>query len=254
VLHEARVVKQRGSVLPPDQSAARCRCDWGVHGLDVLAPADVVIVVDVLSFSTCVDIAVGRGGAIIPYAWNDASAALAAGMQGVEVAGSRGNSRYSLSPASFLDAPAGLRCVLPSPNGAPVALRGVSAGAVVVAACLRNATAVAEAVQSLGSTFNVIPAGERWRDGSLRRAMEDWVAAGAILRHLPGARSPEAAAAVAAFEQAGTDFGAFLAGCGSGRELIAGGFSQDVELAGAFDVSSQVPIYDRGAFVRRRRG
>jgi 2-phosphosulfolactate phosphatase len=84
--------------------------------------------------------------------------------------------------------------------------------------------------------------------------MEDWVAAGAILRHLPGARSPEAAAAVAAFEQAGTDFGAFLAGCGSGRELIAGGFSQDVELAGAFDVSSQVPIYDRGAFVRRRRG
>ncbi|HZM97670.1 MAG TPA: hypothetical protein VFB92_29820 [Vicinamibacterales bacterium] len=29
------------------------RCDWGLAGHDSLAPADVVIVIDVLSFSTC---------------------------------------------------------------------------------------------------------------------------------------------------------------------------------------------------------
>ena len=236
-----------------DQRASPCRCDWGVHGLESLAPADVVIVVDVLSFSTCVDIAVARGGAIVPYAWNDASAAVFADLHGAEVAGSRGNSRYSLSPASFVDAPAGLRCVLPSPNGGAVALNAVMSGAIVVAACLRNATAVADAVPSLGKTFNVVAAGERWRDGSLRRAMEDWVAAGAILRRLPGPRSPEAEAAVAAFEHASGDLGGFIADSGSGRELIARGFGQDVELAAAFDVSSQVPTYERGAFVARRQ-
>jgi 2-phosphosulfolactate phosphatase len=219
-----------------------------------LAPADVVIVVDVLSFSTCVDIAVGRGGAIVPYAWNDASAAVFAHLHGTEIAGSRGNSRYSLSPASFLEAPAGLRCVLPSPNGAAVALRGVLSGAIVLAACLRNVSAVADAAQALGDSINVIPAGERWRDGSLRRAAEDWVAAGSILQRLPGSKSSEAFAAITAFEQVGTDFGRFLAECGSGRELLARGFPQDVQLAAAFDVSPHVPVYDRGAFVARRTG
>ena len=160
---------------------------------------------------------------------------------------------HSLSPASFVDAPAGLRCVLPSPNGGSVALSGVMSGAIVVAACLRNATAVADAVTSFGNTFNVVAAGERWRDGSLRRASEDWVTAGAILRRLPGPRSAEADAAIAAFEHASSDLEAFIAGCGSGRELIARGFSQDVELAAAFDVSVQVPTYERGAFVARRQ-
>ena len=36
-----------------------------------LAPADVTIVVDVLSFSTCVDVATARGAAILPYSWSD---------------------------------------------------------------------------------------------------------------------------------------------------------------------------------------
>jgi 2-phosphosulfolactate phosphatase len=216
--------------------------------LEALAPADVVIVVDVLSFSTCVDIAVSRGGAIIPYPWNDPSAAVFAQYQGAEVGGSRGNSRYSLSPASFLDAPPGLRCVLPSPNGGPVALRAVALGAIVVAACLRNVAAVAESVQGFGRTYNVIPAGERWRDGTLRRAVEDWAAAGAILHRLPGAKSPEALAAIGAFEQARRELRRFVADCGSGRDLIARGFERDVELAAEFNVSRHVPTYRGGAF------
>src|SRR3989442_184046 len=39
------------------QEHATCRCEWGLAGLAVLAPADVTIVVDVLSFTTCVEVA-----------------------------------------------------------------------------------------------------------------------------------------------------------------------------------------------------
>jgi 2-phosphosulfolactate phosphatase len=140
--------------------------------------------------------------------------------------------------------------VLPSPNGGSVALRGVAAGATVIAACLRNIAAVAAAVQGLGpASCNVIAAGERWQSGTLRRSTEDWVAAGAILQRLPGSKSPRAAAAVGAFERVRGDLGRFLAESSSGRELIARGFERDVELAAAVDVSPHVPIHDGEAFV-----
>jgi 2-phosphosulfolactate phosphatase len=219
-----------------------------VAGLDALAPADVVIVVDVLSFSTCVDIAVGRGVAVLPYAWKDSTAIAFAEQHDAELAGPRGSGGFSLSPASFLEARAGVRCVLPSPNGAALALRAARTPAVVLSGCLRNAGAVAATARTLGATFNVCPAGERWSDDSLRLAVEDWLGTGAILRQLPGAKSPEAAAAIAAFEQAELRIADAIAGSRSGRELIERGFQRDVELAAELDVSPHVPRYDGSAF------
>ncbi len=165
--------------------------------MEALALADVIIVVDVLSFSTCVDIAVGRGVAIYPAKPGEPAPA----PHGAVIAGRRGQADYSLSPASFLTASAGLRCVLPSPNGAALTLAAERRRAVVLASCLRNAAAVARYAASIGATFNVCPAGERWPDGSIRFAIEDWIGAGAVLRALPGTISPEAVAAVAVFEQ-----------------------------------------------------
>ncbi len=41
-----------------EQRGYAVRCEWGVNGVATLAPTvDVLIVVDVLSFSTCVDVA-----------------------------------------------------------------------------------------------------------------------------------------------------------------------------------------------------
>src|SRR5688572_1559762 len=238
--------------MPFNQETAACRCEWGVIGHDALAPAVVVIVVDVLSFSTCVDIAVGCGAAIFPYPWRDSSAEEFAAVRQAHLAGHRGESRYSLSPASFIDAPAGLRCVLPSPNGATLALRAAATGAAVLAGCLRNAGAVAKAAQRLGTNFNVCPAGERWPDGSLRPSVEDWLAAGAILRLLPGTKSPEAVAAIAAFESGQHTLRELLNASGSGRELIERGFAIDVDLAAQFDISEHAPRLERDAFIGLR--
>ena len=57
-----------------DQSEFNLRCEWGAQGIAQLAPiSDVVVIVDVLSFSTCVEIATNNGAIIFPYAMQDES-------------------------------------------------------------------------------------------------------------------------------------------------------------------------------------
>ena len=140
--------------------------------------------------------------------------------------------------------------MLPSPTGAQVTLEAARAGSMVLAGSLRNARAVPEAAQRLGRTFNVIPAGEHWADGSLRPALEDWLGAGAILRWLPGSRSPEAETAIAAFEHHRDHLVDVLDRCESGRELHERGHDRDKVIAADLDVSSCVPRFDGVAFVR----
>lgn len=236
-------------MAPFSQKAWTCRCEWGPGAITALDPADVTIVVDVFSFTTCVDIAVSRGAAILPYPWDDPSAADFARAQEAELAGRRRHARYSLAPESYLEAPVGLRCVLASPNGAHVALAAARTTSVLLAGSLRNARAVAEAAQQFGSSFNVIPAGERWRDGSLRPALEDWLGAGAILRWLPASRSPEADSAIALFECHRDKLVATLDQCGSGRELEERGHVKDKFIAGELNISSCVARFNGIAFV-----
>ena len=236
-------------MTPFSQEGWPCRCEWGPGAVAALAPADVTIVVDVFSFTTCVDVATSRGAAILPYPWNDASGEDFARTQQAELAGRRRQARYSLAPESYLEAPPGLRCVLPSPNGAQVTLAAARTATVILAGSLRNARAVAEAAQRLGSTFNVIPAGERWPDGSLRPALEDWLGAGAVLRWLPGGRSPEAESAVALFDRHGGNLVGILDQCGFGRELDGRGHQRDKFIAGELNASDCVPRFDGVAFV-----
>jgi 2-phosphosulfolactate phosphatase len=165
-----------------DQAQYDVRCEWGPMGLKALAPiSDVVILVDVLSFSTCVDVALSRGAAVIPCRWKDARAADLAAQRDALLAGPRGTDALSLSPASLRAMPADVRLVLPSPNGS--ALSMATGATPTFAGCLRNAAAVARAAAAIGRRIAVIPAGERWHseDDSLRPALEDLLGAGALI-------------------------------------------------------------------------
>jgi 2-phosphosulfolactate phosphatase len=232
-----------------DQAEYALRCEWGAHGVRQLAKiSDVLIVVDVLSFSTAVDIAVSNGAVVFPYGSRDERVEDYARAKSAHVAEKvRTQSGFSLSPASLRQVPSGYRLVLPSPNGAALSLGGC--GVVTFTACLRNASAVAHAARQLGFTFAVIPAGERWPDGSLRPAIEDWIGAGAVLSALPGRPSPEAAMAIAAFESVAKLCGRVLEGSSSGKELIDRGFGEDVALAAECDASTIAPRLQDGGFV-----
>lgn len=233
------------------QAEFNLRCEWGEAGVAQLAPiSDVVVIVDVLSFSTSVDIATRNGAIAFPYRWNDESALVYAQSVQAELARRDRAVGYSLSPASLLSIPAGTRLVLPSPNGSTLSL---STGQTpTLTGCLRNCAAIADYAQTLGSKIAVIPAGERWSDGSLRPAWEDWVGAGAILSKLPGTRSPEAEAAIAAFHQAKDQLAESLNNCGSSKELIARGFATDVELASQLNISDCVPRLVNHAYINLR--
>lgn len=231
------------------QSEYRIRCEWGIEGIQQLAPdSDAFIIVDVFSFSTCVDIALSRGARVFPYAWrDDRSAAYAESIGAVLAAGSRSDPQhYSLAPSSMLRLPPDARVVLPSPNGSTLSL--ATGSTPTFTACLRNAKAVAKAALKAGSRISVIPSGERWKDDSLRPALEDQIGAGAIVHELTGDRSPEAEAAEAVFLRFRDDLFNTLAACSSGKEAAARGSVEDVRLAAALNASAIVPRLVNGAY------
>lgn len=231
-----------------DQREFDIRCEWGEQGVARLATiSDAVIIVDVMSFSTCVSVAVNRGATVFPYRWKDESRIAFAKSVEAELAEPRGKSRYSLSPVSLLQVPPDARLVLPSPNGSTLTL---STGQTpTFAGCLRNSKAVALAATRYGQHIAVIPAGERWNeDNSLRPSFEDLVGAGAIIRHLTGTVSPEARLAVDAFRATASNLLTRLKECSSGKELIARGFEDDIVLIAQMDVDDCAPILKDGAY------
>ncbi|MDK9699411.1 MAG: 2-phosphosulfolactate phosphatase [bacterium] len=232
-----------------DQAEFDIRCEWGLPGVLNLAPiSDAIIIVDVLSFSTCVSVALTRGAKIYPFRTRGAAAVEYAKSLQAEISQSRGKGGYSLSPCSMMTIPTGTKVVLPSPNGASLTLS--TGDAPTFTGCLRNAKAVAQAALQFGNRITLIPAGERWHgDGSIRHALEDYIGAGAILQHLPGVFSPEAEAARAVYNNCCNDLLETLARCSSGKELIDGGFEKDIEASAVEDCDNFAPLLQNGCFV-----
>jgi len=234
-----------------DQSDSRIRFEWGPVGAATIAPgAQVVAVVDVLSFTTTLTVAVERGISVLPFRWGAAEAREAARRHAATLAVGRsqvaGPGQVSLSPGTILRSTGIERLVLPSPNGSTIAALMAGLGVPVIGVSLRNAAAAAAWVGD--RSVAVVAAGERWPDGTLRPAVEDYWGAGAFVAAL-GARecSVEARSALVAYESV-EEFDLGLRECGSGRELIGQGFADDVAVAAAAGSSSAVPVLVDGWF------
>jgi len=240
------------------QAAHRFRLDWGPTGAQaVAAGAEVAVVVDVLSFTTTLTVAVERGITVLPFAWKDGRAVAYADEHDATLAVGRlearqlGGDAVSLSPADLSTVTGVERLVLPSPNGSTICAALADSGSTVVGACLRNRSAVARHLEG-ARTVAVVAAGERWPDGSLRPCAEDLWGAGAVLAALVdlGADdlSPEARLAEAAYRAVEPGLPDALAACAGGLELGAIGFGADVEVAARTDVTEVVPVLGDAGF------
>ncbi|WP_202867960.1 2-phosphosulfolactate phosphatase [Kribbella sindirgiensis] len=232
--------------------------DWGPVGAGVVA-GDIVAVVDVLSFTTAVTVAADLGVDVYPYRWRDETAVAYAEQYGAKLAVGRseaGPGDVSLSPVSIRRVTGITKLVLPSPNGSTIAKLLSDTGATVIAVSLRNRLAAAEWVtrQLAGrpaAKVVAIAAGERWKDGSLRPAVEDLWGAGGFLSALRSDDlSPEARAAVAAYDAVAGELPKLLHECAGGRELTQYGYPEDVAIAAEVDQSRSVPVLRDGMMFR----
>lgn len=226
------------------------RLEWGLKGVEELAPiSDVIIIVDVLSFSTCVDIATNNGALIYPYRWKDDSAFEFAKDMNATLANfdRKYSEEFSLSPTSLLNIKSSTKLVLPSPNGSTLSL--ATGETPTLCGSLRNANAVAIKAKSFGNRISIIPAGEQWEDKSIRFAFEDLLGAGAIISYLTGNLSPESKIGLNLFESSKKTISKDIKECSSGKELIARGFENDIFLATQLNASSNVPQLIQNYFI-----
>ena len=208
---------------PFDQSRYQVRFEWGVDGLARLEDSEVVVVVDVLRFSSTV-VARLDAGETVP----------------LDAAGHA----VSLNGAAVAHAAAAL-------DHAPL----------VVLGSLRNAAAVAAAAlaeqhrRGARTSIAVIAAGELVSDADgapLRVAVEDLLGAGAVIDALSTLgvdhTSPEAAAACEAFRGLRGAVRHLLTASGSGQDLIERGLRDQVLAASEVDASASVPALRSGVF------
>lgn len=203
---------------PFDQSRYQVRFEWGAEGIDRLATADIVVVVDVLRFSSTVAARVA-GGQSVPLD----QAAHAVSRNGAAVANRAGDALIVLG-----------------------CLRNAQAVARAVLAYQHD--------RGARTSIAVIAAGEReGRDGPVRFAVEDQLGAGAIIDALGQLgidhTSPEAAITGEAFRGLRPALRHLLTASGSGQELIDGDRRDEVLAASVLDDLDVVPVLRAGAFV-----
>ncbi|MFF2387799.1 2-phosphosulfolactate phosphatase [Agromyces sp. NPDC058104] len=255
------------STSPFGQGKYQVRFDWGAAGAErVLPGAHAVVVVDALSFTTTAVVAAEHGVAVAPWPADPAARARAeafAAERGGIVAGARSAPGVpTLSPQGWAGVGAS-PVVVPSPNGGAIAHALGDRDVVVIAAAMRNRSAVAERLLALQAergerlVIAIVAAGEHERDGNgaggaLRFAVEDLLVAGAVVDALVARgidhTSPEAAVACAAFEGLARATVHLIRASGSGVELGGLGFAGDARLAAERDVTDVVPVLRDGVF------
>lgn len=204
---------------PFDQSRYQVRLDWGLAGLERLAPADVVVVVDVLRFSSTVSARVAAGERVVLD-----DAARAASRNGAVIAG-------AASDALVL-----LGCLR-------------NAGAVA------DAVLAEQQRRGARTSIAVIAAGELTGPDErpeLRFVVEDLLGAGAVVDALSRLgidhTSPEAAAACESLRGLGGAVRHLLTASGSGQELLERGLRDDALAAAQLEADPVAPVLRDGVF------
>lgn len=213
---------------PFDQSTYQVRLEWGVDGLARLAPADVVVVVDVLRFSSTVADAVASGSEVSlddarEWSRNGAAVADAAGHDAVVLLGSLRN-----------------------------------------AAAVARAIATVQERRQSRTSVSVIAAGEADDAGTARFAVEDHLGAGAVVAALTDLgidhTAPDAAVAAEGFRALKRALRHMISASGSARELAVGVAATErmqasgvvptaVSHAAELDALDVVPVLRDGRFV-----
>lgn len=246
-----------------DQSPYEIKVDWGIRGAKEAAiREEILIIVDVLSFSSTVIAAMENEALIHPFPPPiNEKAKKYADQLGADLVVGRAEAiktgKHSLSPNSFKADDRGKLYVLCSLNGAACVEAAKKVPGLLMGS-LRNAQAVAEAALELkkktGKPITIIPCGERWENVSadeneLRPAIEDYLGAGAIISSLEGTLSPEAFVCKQAFQGSKHELSNLIRNCGSGRELKERGFAKDVEYCLQLNASSIVPVLSGSKFI-----
>jgi 2-phosphosulfolactate phosphatase len=243
------------------QSPYSCRVEWGIRGAREAAErGDIIIIVDVLSFSSTVISALSQGAILYPYPPYLDGVTYAKTLDAEYILGRAEAAkvgRPTLSPVSFKPEHAHKKYVLSSLNGAVCTWIASKVPALLIGALL-NASSVASIVNQLrvqtGANITVVPCGEQWDDvkeheNNLRPAIEDYLGAGAILSNLEGEKSPEAEVCIGAFNHSKEKISEIIWGCGSGRELRQKGFEADVSHCSNLNAYETVPLLNHDHFI-----
>ncbi|WP_442599809.1 2-phosphosulfolactate phosphatase [Neobacillus sp. D3-1R] len=245
-----------------DQSPYSVRVEWGRRGAREAADrGDIVIIVDVLSFSTTVITALEYEAIIYPYPPHLDGKEYAEKIGAEYILGRAEAAKIgkaTLSPVSFHKEHSNKSYVLSSFNGAFCTWMASKVPALLVGSII-NASSVARVANSLSKETNanitIVPCGEQWNEvqeneDSLRPAIEDYLGVGAILSYLVGHFSPEAEVCLGAFLHSKEKIAELLWECGSGRELRERGFSADVKHSLQLNHYQTVPILKNDHFVK----
>ncbi len=238
-----------------DQSPYQCRMDWGVRGVQEASKrGDIIVVVDILSFSSAITNAVHQGVIIYPFPRegdiNEFGKQVDAEVCILERSRARELGLPSLSATSFNESHKNKKFVISSINGA-TCVKAAGENNYIFIGCFLNVSAVANTINQIQKEKNinitVIASGERWSSDEgepkeLRPSIEDYLGAGAILELLDGTKSPESKVCISAYKNSKSELNELILDSSSGRELMNIGFPEDVKFSSQLDIFTEVPL------------
>ncbi len=202
--------------MPPYSLKFDVHCSWAFDdNYEILSQYDVIIVVDVLLFSTHLDLSFSSGQRTSKdFYYEDSTIRL------IDI-----EEMTDYLPSNLIH-------------------KLNQTEAFVIFGCLRNARAVATAARLLGKNILIMPVGDKF-EGEVKPCSEDMLGAGAIISYLQQKTlSPESEGALAVYNSSKKYLHDVVLLSGKAKELISEGYELEIELACKFNKSKFVAMLD----------